>query len=167
VSRRMAGGVHGAEAWDGNGAVPGQKVVDRRRFWHRHEDRADPLYGFEDESFCASDDWRVGLVRDHPSTGSTAQLGHASSVVGVLVGEQDGRHLTTARWASCRALSILGAVRRPGRPVSIRTTPSSTTTMWTFTKPAGQIELLWTVIDDLEKVSTETSASAAGDSGPA
>jgi hypothetical protein len=93
VSRRMAGCVHGAEAWDGNGAVPGQQVVDRRRLWHRHEDRADPLYGFEDESFCASNDWRVGLVRDHPSTGPAAQLGQASSVVGVLVGQQDGRHI--------------------------------------------------------------------------
>jgi hypothetical protein len=90
----MARGVHGSEAWDGNGIFPGQKVVDRGGLWHRHEDRTDPLYGFEDESFCTSDDWRVCLVRDHPSTGPASQLGHSSSVVGVLVGEQDGRHLT-------------------------------------------------------------------------
>ena len=94
MSRRMPGRVHGAEAWNGNRAVPSQKIVHRRRLWHRHEDRADPLYGCEDESFCARDDWRVGLVRDHPSTGPAAQLGHTSGVVGVLVGEQDGGHLT-------------------------------------------------------------------------
>ena len=90
----MAGSMHSAEAWDGNAAVPGQKVVDRRRFGRRHEDSADSLYGCEGENFCASDDWRVGLVRDHPSTGPATQLGHASSVVGVLVGEQDVRHGT-------------------------------------------------------------------------
>ena len=39
-------------------------------------------------------DWRVGLVRDHPSTGPAAQLGHATSVVGVFMGEQDVRHRT-------------------------------------------------------------------------
>ena len=94
VSPRMAGSMDSAEAGDGNGAVPGQKIVHWRWLWHRHEDRADPLHGCEHESFCARDDCRVGLVRDHPSTGPAAQLGHASGVVGVLVGEQDGGHLT-------------------------------------------------------------------------
>src|ERR671913_119135 len=90
----MAGSMNRAKAWDGNGAVPRQKVVDRRRLWHRHEDRAEPLYGREGESFGATDDWRVGLMGDHPSTRPAAQLGHASSMVRVLVREQDSRHLT-------------------------------------------------------------------------
>src|SRR5918994_1708792 len=90
----MAGSVNRAKAWDGNGAVPRKKVVDRRRLWHRHEDRAEPLYGREGESFGATDDWRVGLMGDHPSTRPAAQLGHASSMVRVLVREQDSRHLT-------------------------------------------------------------------------
>ena len=94
MSWRMPGRVHGAEAWNGNLTVPTQKDVDRRRLRHRHEDRADPLYRCEGETFFASDDWSVGLVRNHPSTGSAAQLGHNSGVVRVLMGEQDGRHLT-------------------------------------------------------------------------
>jgi hypothetical protein len=89
----MARGVHCAEAWDRNGAVPGEKLVDRRRLWPWHENRADPLYGCQEESFGACDDWRVGLVREDPRPGPAAQLSHASSVVGVLVGEQDGRHI--------------------------------------------------------------------------
>ena len=112
----MARGVDSPEPWDGNGAVPGQKVVDRRRLWHRHEDRADPLYGFEVPSFCASDDWRVGLVRDHPSTGPAPQLGHASNVVRVLVGEQNGRDLT-----HCPTDAVQGALD-PRRRTSARQT---------------------------------------------
>ncbi len=90
----MAGGVHGAETGNRNGSVPGQQVVNGRRLRRRHEDSADPLYGCGGQSFCASDDWRVGLMRDHSSTGPAAQLGNAASVVDVLVGEQDGGHLT-------------------------------------------------------------------------